>query len=236
MNSLLVARRVERTPKSQRWPARTTITVLLASIVGVSGCISRPPLNRQTFTFSAQATAATNVFASDRVVAIRKFQIAPPFDGRSLVYRTGEFSYARDPYAEFLDLPDEGLRAEVRGLLRQDGAFGAVLEAGSALKANTLAEISVSELFGDFRGTEHPAAVLTMRFVFLDAPEGVPENPILEREYSRRIALNARTAAALVEGWNKALAEICAEASTDFRHSETTGRGGEVHLNHSARE
>ena len=77
--------------------------------------------------------------------------IAAPFEGRSLVYRTGEFSYLRDPYAEFLEPPAEELLAPMRGWLHNSGNFIALTEAGSALKPNTLVEISVSQLFGDFR-------------------------------------------------------------------------------------
>ena len=63
-------------------------------------------------------------------------------DGR-WIYRTGEFSYVRDPYAEFMDSPDEELMAPLRELLRRDGGFIAVVEAGSALKPDTLVEISM---------------------------------------------------------------------------------------------
>lgn len=173
-------------------------------------------MNKQTFAFSAPAIAGTNVVASDRVLGIRNLQIAAPFEGRPLVYRTGEFSYVRDPYAEFLESPAEELMVPVRGGLRGSGNFNAVVESGSALKPDTLVEISVSQLFGDFRQPEHPSAILTMRFVFFDAPNGVPENEILEQEYSRSIPLSAPTSAALMEGWNQALVEILTEVSSDF--------------------
>jgi ABC-type uncharacterized transport system auxiliary subunit len=192
-------------------------TLFLASVFGLTGCISRPALNKQTFTFNAPAISATNVVAGDRVLGIRSLQIAAPFEGRSLVYRTGEFSYVRDPYAEFLGPPAEELLVPMRGWLRNSGNFSAVTEVGSALKPDLLVEISVSQLFGDFREPEHPTAVVTMRFVFFNAPNGVPGKIILQQEYSRRIPLSAPTAAALMEGWNQALAEIVAEVSSDFR-------------------
>src|SRR5271154_5248015 len=200
-----------------RLALRIFSTLFLASVFGLSGCISRPALNKQTFTFNAPAISTTNVVAGDRVLCIRNLQIAAPFEGRSLVYRTGEFSYVRDPYAEFLEPPAEELLAPMRGWLRDSGNFIAVTEAGSALKPDLLVEISVSQIFGDFRQPEHPAAVVTMRFVFFNAPNGVPGKVILQQEYSRRIPLSAPTAAALMEGWNQALPEIVAEVSSDFR-------------------
>jgi ABC-type uncharacterized transport system auxiliary subunit len=197
------------------------VTFLLACICGLTGCLSRPAMNKQTFAFGVPTISVTNVVASNRVLGIRNLQIAAPFDGRSLVYRTGEFSYVRDPYAEFLEPPAEELMTPVRECLRGNGDFSAVVEVGSALKPDTLVEISVSQLFGDFRQPEHPAAILTVRFVFYDALNGVPGKVILEQEYSGSIPLGAPTSAALMKGWNQALAEILTEVSSDFaRKSE----------------
>ena len=193
---------------------------LLAIACGLTGCLSRPALNKQTFTFDVPTNSATNASASSHVLGIRSLQIAAPFDNRSFVYRTGEFSYARDPYAGFLEPPAEELLAPVRGRLCDSGNFNAVTEMGSALKPDTLVEISVSRLFGDFREPKHPAAVLTIQFVFFDAPNGVPGRVNFQKDYSRRILLDAPTAAALMAGWNQALAEILAEVSLDFRRSE----------------
>src|SRR5271155_4374812 len=114
-------------------PQRTVNTILLfmvACICGLTGCISRPALTRQTFAFGVPTIFSTNTVAGGHVLGIRKLQIAAPFDDRSFVYRTREFSYVRDPYAGFLESPAEELLAPMRGLLRDSGSFSAVVEAG----------------------------------------------------------------------------------------------------------
>jgi len=77
-------------------------------------------------------------------------------------------------------------------------------------------EIHVSELYGDFRPAENASAVLAMRLEFFDAPNGIPGKAILQREYERKIPLKARTAAALIDGWNQGLAQILDTAVQDF--------------------
>jgi len=198
--------------------ARTIGWIFILAAV-CQGCLSRPHLNRQSFTFTAAAIPRTTAVSNGRVLAIRTLQIAASFDTRSLVYRTGEFSYDRDPYAEFLVSPNEALVTLIRSSLRGAGAFSDVMESGGALKANTLLEISVSQLYGDFRQPQHPAAVLAIRFVFLDAPNGVPEKMIFRQEYSRTIPLRATTAVALMEGWNHALAQVLTEVISNLGHS-----------------
>jgi len=195
------------------------ILAILAAILVLCGCLSRPPLHKQTFTFGAPPTVSNGTVAGDRVLGIRSLRIAPPFDGRSLVYRTGEFSYVRDPYAEFLDPPEEEMMAPVRGWLSRADCFSEVLNAGSAFKPNTIVEISVTQLYGDFRRPEHPCAVVTMHLVFFEARNGVPTKPILQQEYSRNIPVTAPSAAALMEGWNQAFGGIFAEVASDLRRS-----------------
>jgi len=190
--------------------------ILFAAVCLLTGCLARPHLDKQTFIFALPSPSATSAVPGDRVLGIRTLQVAEPFASRAFVYRTGEYSYDRDPYAEFMVSPAEGLVPPIRGWLRGAGGWHAVAEAGSALKPNTLVEIQVGQLYGDFRPSETASAVLAMRFVFFDAPNGIPGEVILQREYSRVVPLKARTPAALIEGWNRALAQILDSAMLDF--------------------
>ena len=193
---------------------------MLVFACALSGCLSRPALKRQTFAFTIPEMAPTNA-ATTRVLGIRNLEIAAPFEGLPLVYRTGDYSYVRDPYAGFLDPPADSLLVTIREWLRGNASFSAVIEPGSSLKPNTLAEIRVTRLYGDFRQPQRPAAVLTIHFLFFDAPNAIPGRVLLEREYARSIALNSATPGALMEGWNQALTQVLTQVISDFRHSET---------------
>ena len=198
--------------------AQVFLAIALMSVFLCGGCVSRPALQKQTFNFSIPAACIQKSVASDRSLGIRRLEIAPAFEGRGLIYRTGEFTYERDPYAEFLESPADELIASIREGLRKEGAFRCIVEPGSALKPDTLVEISVSQLYGDFRQPQHQAAVITMRFVFLDASNGVPGKELFQQEYSRSIPLPQASATALMEGWNQALTEILRSVSSDLRH------------------
>jgi cholesterol transport system auxiliary component len=196
------------------WIIISTVIVLL------NGCLSRPNLIRQAFAFGAMPISASHAIGSRRVLGIRNLQVAAPFDCRSFVYRTGEFTYERDPYAELLVSPDEGLRSPIGLGLRESGAFAAVLEPGTALKPNTVVEIYVYQLYGDFRQPESNAAVLAVGIVFLEATDGVTGKVILNREYSRRIPLKDRAPSGLMEGWTVALGQILSDATADLEQTE----------------
>jgi hypothetical protein len=59
------------------------------------------------------------------------------------------------------------------------------------------------------------AAVLSMRLLLLRGGNGKEPALVLQKEYSRAISLQQKTAAA-VAGWDKALSEIMAEATSDL--------------------
>jgi hypothetical protein len=181
-----------------------------------TGCLSRPPLVKQSFAFALPSVLTNTTAAIDHVLAIRRLTVEAPFDGPTLVYRTGEFSYESDHYATFLVSPAESFVAPIREYFRGHGLFRAVTESGSVLKPDILVEISVNQLYGDFRRQGQPAAVLGIRFLFFDAPNGVPGRVLLAKSYLHRIPIPARTPATLVEGWNEALNQVLSSTMTDF--------------------
>ena len=194
-----------------------TRTVFYTAICLLTGCLAHPPLDKQSFIFAQPPASAAKATSGNRILAIRSLQVSEPFDGREFVYRTGELSYVHDPYAEFMAHPADELLSPISSALGGSGDFSAVTEMGSALKPDTLAEIQVLQLYGDFRPTEQPAAVLTMRFVFLDVGGPV----LLQHEYSRTIPIKSRTASAVMDGWNQALTEILDSAASDFTRTAT---------------
>jgi ABC-type uncharacterized transport system auxiliary subunit len=181
----------------------------------LSGCLSRAPLKKETLAFSPNLSH-TNETTSGGVLAIRSLQVAPPFEGLSLVYRTGEFSYDQDPYAMFLGSPATLLVPAVSDILVNNGCFRAVVKPGSAVKPDMLAEINVSQLYGDIRQPEKPSAVLAMQIVLMDATNGMPGRIILQKNYSSQVPIKSTSPTALMEGWNQALQKILADVESDF--------------------
>jgi cholesterol transport system auxiliary component len=201
--------------------ARTCSVMLLGFAFALGGCLSRAPMKKETLAFGAPVMTVTNGVTGSRVLSIRTLQIDPPFNGRPLVYRTGEFSYERDPYAEFLGPPADGLATLITEMLRNDGCFKAVVKTGSAARPDTLVEININELYGDIRKTGSPEAVLAMQVIFVNATNGLPSKVIFQQNYSRRIPMKSTTPAALMAGWNQALVEIFADVASDLKTRES---------------
>jgi cholesterol transport system auxiliary component len=197
--------------------------VCLLIIVAATGCLSRKPLNKESFAFNIPEANPHATSTNAPVLTVRQISVMPPFDSPSLTYRTGEFSYERDPYAEFLASPAASLGEPLRALLRNTGKFSTVTEPESALRSNLDLEVSVTQLYGDFRDKAQPAAVLTTHFVLFNAgtPRGSrisksPPTVLVQKIYSQRVPLKSRTAAAVVAALNEALHQIVVQFARDI--------------------
>lgn len=183
---------------------------LVLFLVLLVGCLSRPRRARETFAI-ATPSVEKSVRTNGPVLAVQRIAVAHPFDNSSLAYRTGDSSFERDPYAGLLDSPGASFAEPVRNWLQNAGLFSAVVGPESMLKADYRLETSIEQLHGDFRDRNHPSAVLEMQFIFFEKSGHSGDNVIFQRTYFRRVPLKARTAAALVAGWNEALQDIMNE-------------------------
>jgi hypothetical protein len=184
--------------------------------------MSRPALVRRTF--ALQSVAPTNSAAptGQAVIEVRSLKVSPLFEGRDFIYRMGADLYQADPYAGFLVSPGQELAIALRSGFRSSGAFKDVVEPESQLGADTDLEVHVMELYGDFRKPDQLAAVLSMRMLFFEAGNGKARQPFLEKEYTCRVPLPQKTAAALVAGWDQALGRILADVVADLAATEAT--------------
>ena len=190
---------------------------ILIVLIACGGCSSGPHWKRQGFAFSMPADPpATN--ASETITSLSRVSISPIFQSRSFTYRMAENSYEQDPYAGFLVPPERALAEPIRAWMRTSGAYGRVVEPGSGITPNIIVEVSVTELYGDFREAKQPKAVLALRVVFANVGGGV----ILQKEYSRHLTIQKNTAAAVVAGWNQALGEIMGELASDLASANQT--------------
>ena len=100
--------------------------------------------------------------------------------------------------------------------MRATGAFGRVVEPGSSLTPTMVAEVSVHELYGDFRQASQPAGTMEMRFVFYQLKDGDPGNVVLDKVCARHTAFSRKTPDALMTAWNADLREIMQEIESEY--------------------
>jgi hypothetical protein len=188
--------------------------MLIVAVVSY-GCASGPSWKRQAFSFSLPADPPTTN-ATTQIVGLGRVSISPVFQSRSFTYRIGENSYEQDPYAGFLIPPERALAESIRALMRATGVFGRVLEAGSGVRPNLIAEVSINELYGDFRKPSQPVGTMGIRFMCYELQDGEPRRIVFDKLCSHETPLAQKTAAALMAAWDTDLREIMNQINSEY--------------------
>jgi cholesterol transport system auxiliary component len=199
---------------------RRLAPIILAA-AALSGCVSGPGWQRRTFAFTSPADPPTTN-AQSNIVALGRVSISPLFQRRSFTYRTGENSYEQDPYAGFLISPERALAESIRASMRADGTFGRVVEPGSGLAPTLVVEVSVNQLYGDFRKASEPVATMEIHFICYEVKDGASGRIMLDKVCARETPLAGKTPAALMAAWDTDLHEIMAEINSEYAKTNST--------------
>jgi uncharacterized lipoprotein YmbA len=186
--------------------------ILLSTLVlGLFACSlpTRPPVTPNSFMVNPARTGETLKAQTPYWLKIGSVTVAPPFDGKSLVYRLGDQRYEKDFYNVYSAIPAEMIANAEREWINQAGMFAAAVGQGNSFFPYYTLQVSVNEFYGDYR--IRPEAVVSMEF-FLTVNNGGKTNPLIgTNRYTKRVELKSNTPEALVAGQQQALAEILKE-------------------------
>jgi ABC-type uncharacterized transport system auxiliary subunit len=186
---------------------------LLAALF--SGCSTGPAWQRSVFAFSVPADPPVTTTQTN-LVSLSRVSVSPLFQSRFLTYRTADTSYEQDPYAAFLVPPERALAEPIRQWIRTSGAFGRLVEPGSGLSPSLTIEVSVSQLYGDFRKASHPVAIMEMRWLIYEVSDGSPGRIVLDKVYTCEIPLTKKSPAAIMAAWDADLHQILGQITSDY--------------------
>jgi len=191
------------------------LVVVMLAMAAVAGCLQRPAIVKDMFMLDAKRTAGAAKPASDAVLSVRPFSIAPAFQAKGFVSRTGADQYESDYYNEYFISPAAMLTEQTRDWLADSGLFGRVLLPVSSAEPTHLLEGHISQIAADTRDSENPKAVLEMSF-FLLAQEKRERTVLFRKRYSAARGIREKTAPAYIAALNECLRDILQNLEQDL--------------------
>jgi cholesterol transport system auxiliary component len=187
----------------------------------LTGCfnLNKSYPEKHFFVLSAKRSEKLSVSKSDAILRIRRFRISPGFEGKGFVYRKGNLNYTSDFYNEFFISPAPMIAEEVRKWLTGSGLFQHVISSGSPVEPTVELEGVISALYGDFRNTEVPKAVLEIEFFLVG---DVSSQPVIvfQKTYREETLIKGNFPDSLVVGWNLDMEHILTQLETNLKHLE----------------
>ncbi len=201
---------------------RKTLLIVIIGVFGLfpfmTGCINLEKSYPEKRYFTLDAFRAEDVTSTDteKIITVRRFRVSPKYEGKGLVYRLEELSYESDFYNEFFIPPASMFTEEIRKRLEGSGLLKHVVDPASLLDSTYILEGAVTALYGDYRVSTAPKAVLGMQFFLLQQTDVSPKI-IFQSQYHKEEPLNGNTPDALVKSWNAAFNQILTEFETDLK-------------------
>ncbi len=208
--------------------ARILITAVLVATGILAGCgaLSKPYPQKTRYAImlppsTAPAPSTVPPRTTDSL-CVRALVVNEPFDGLSLVYRTGPASFETDYYNTFVAPPDRLLTGAIDQFLSQSGVFAGVFRNETSSNCRYMLEGDVLGLYGDYTDRSKPVAVIKTRFFFIDDADAAA-TMLFVRQYERSEPLSSADPAALVDGWNKGMVAILQQLTSDMASALPVG-------------
>ena len=184
---------------------RILFTLALMGLVSCS-LPTRAPVTPTNWLVAPERTGEPLKTRSDLWLKVGSVSVAPPFDGRSLVYRISDQRYEKDFYNVYTTIPAEMIADSERQWLNKANIFSATVGQSNSFFPYYTLQATVNEFYGDYR--VRPEAVVSVEFFLTTQSGGTPKPMIGANRYSKRIPLKDNSPEALVLGQQQALAEI----------------------------
>lgn len=203
-------------------PSRLTVrTVALVLLVSLTGCIelNKGFPEKRFYSLEAGRQGGPASPAAGTILKIRRFPIAPEFEGRELVYRTGELQYESDFYHEWFVSPGAMFTQQIQNWMAASGLFQTVLDGSSVIEETHLLEGSITALYADVREKTAPRAVLEMRVRLVQERAG-RSTILFQQDYRQAASMADDSPGALVTAWNEDLRQVLTLLEEDLRRAD----------------
>lgn len=187
-------------------PTALLLALLLAACSGSP--LDKPPVEQRYYTLDVERPAPPRTGGTD-VLAVRRFRASPGYEGRELVFATGQGAFRTDFYNVFFSAPAAMIGNEAREWLAASGIFQAVVAATSQADPRWALEGSLVAAYG-----EPGRAVLETQFLLLDV-RAADAPVVMERTYRETVPVSDDAASALAAGLNRALAATLVRLEAD---------------------
>ncbi len=200
---------------------KTLLTIGIFMLFSLSiGCINleQSYIEKRYFVLEASRDENISLPDTDAVLTVRRLRVSAKYEGKGLVYRLKELSYESDFYNEFFISPASMFTEEIRKRLAVSGLFKHVVDPSSLLDSAYILEGAVTALYGDYRVSTAPKAVMEIQFFLLQETDVSPKI-IFQGQYHKEEPLKGNAPDALVKSWNSTLNQLLTEFETDLKEN-----------------
>ncbi len=203
---------------SFRWDIYLAWVLMGLGLVGCGGGVS----HSRYYMIDSVREGVPQRTLDKSILAVARFTIDSAYANRGLVYRLEEFQYDSDGHNEFIVPPAVMVTEETRDWLASSGLFSQVVGLGSGLQPTHRLEGNVTAIYGDFRNSKSPKAVLELKVFLLKLTDGADPTPMFSQTYLATLKPDRRDPDDLVLAFSRCMETILTDMEGDLLTALTT--------------
>ncbi len=188
--------------------------IIISTCLLLTSCISVKYPDRTQYMLNAAKPQPVYRIPSKNTLTIYNVTSAQQFSSLAFVYRTSDINYTRDYYNIFFNSPSDQIQDQMVKYLAATNLFQHVTDEINILHTTYSLHSKVIELYADYRDSNQPKAVMTIKFMVF---RGTKSKIVLAKTITSSAPLATKSTRALVEAWNNDLAIILAQLTTDLK-------------------
>ena len=189
--------------------------MLLAAITAFSCAPKRQPIERNHYLLETFREQPAHKGIIPAALTVRDFSVSPGYQGREIVYKTGNNIARADFYNLYFVLPGPMIAQLTRSWIKDSGLFDSVIPMSSHMDADYLLEGTIVSIYGDLRDPANPGAVMEINFLLLKSTDFEYEI-VFQNKYKSHTRMEGTGTGLLIEGLNKSLEDILASLEEDL--------------------
>lgn len=196
-------------------------SLIIAICWSCVSCISTSYPRRAQYILNINTKALKPIYKTTpaKILTINNVTIVSQFSGISFVYRTSDINYTKDYYHIFFNSPAQQIEQLLVKYLQTTNLFNYVSDDINLTAPTYKLQARVLELYADYRASNNPKAVITIRFTLLHS--GKARHILMHRTFSEAIPLQAKDSKSLVKAWNVGLAKILSQLTNSLKNITT---------------
>jgi ABC-type uncharacterized transport system auxiliary subunit len=184
------------------------ISILALSLLACATQSSTPKLKQYSLIQGAETTS-TSTEDHSLVLRVLPATIEAPFSNKNFIYKMTSSHYVSDPYNAFISPPNLQLSQYVLHHL-QGKVNATVISSDNLVKANTILQLNVSELYADYTNPSHPTAHIQISAILYQDIDGTIKMKD-QKTLSANTSTESNNPAALIEAYRADLEEVNAD-------------------------
>ncbi len=189
------------------------LITFLMTVVLTAGCVRQ--YDKNVYMLETRRPSEKTDKRINKILQIQNFQVTPPFDSQSLVYRKSANEYEQDFYNRFIISPSEMITQNIKSWVTNAGIFKEVINPESFLTPDLYLSGSVESMYADFRNPDSPLAQTVIKFVIFKITD-TEENLLMSEHYTETTEIPQRKVPAILAAYEQNLKNILKKFEKDI--------------------